>query len=166
MPDRDREEGHDSKLRKISDLLSERKRDDYESLRRRLTKASELFHELVVERLCEPLNTHLASLPAESLEQKQEVSRIVNRDLRAIGLTLRCPVTGEPAILRARPGLGQPGGRFQFELTGPEAERRVTRSSSKLFTLELMGRPVDAPPSHDESWTGRSRKGGEGKQER
>ena len=117
------------------------KRRDYETAKAELAQASALCHEFVAAHFEPILNAHVATMPARTLEEKQILAQHVNAEMRMLGVTLKTD-DGEAAILRARPGRGYTDGRFQLELVG--ANRTQMKSSSKLFPLQLMGRPVES----------------------
>lgn len=131
----------DAKLRRIEQLLGERKRDDYESLRDRLTEARELFHDMLAERFTEAFNAHLAAQPQATFREKQALTRDANADLRALGLAIRCPRTGEPADFHADVGHKPAEGRFMVALVSNDRDRKRTVSSQHLFQVELRGNP-------------------------
>jgi hypothetical protein len=84
------------------------------------------------------LNAAAASMPLATYEEKKSLAKWVNAELRELGLTIRCPKTGEPAILRGGPG-GVPGvGRFHLEITDKAGNRHRTVTSSVLPPLALM----------------------------
>lgn len=138
--------GIDAKLRRIEQLLGERKRDDYKSLRARLTEARELFHDMLAERFTEAFNAHLAAQPQGTLQEKRSLARHANAELRNLGLAVKCPKTGEPAVFYGDPGHMPEEGRFQLGLASEEASRKRTFTSRTLFRVELMGRPVRREP--------------------
>lgn len=137
MPEKNRRD-IDAQLKRIGDLLAERKKDDYESLLKRLLEARTQFHDLLAERFTDPFNTHLALQPQGTLPQKQELARSSNEDLARLGLAIRCPKSGSPARLRGDRGYDSDRGRFQLCLLGNSNFRR-TYSSNELFRLELIG---------------------------
>lgn len=156
MPEEDRE-GIEAQLKRIGDLCAERKRDDYESLHARLMEAREQFHELLAGRLAQAFNKHLASLPQDTLQEKRDLARHANADLRHLGLAVKCPKTGEPAMFYGDPGHIPDKGRFQLGLVSEEAARKRTFTSQTLFQVELMGRPVRREPLAE--WAERAARG-------
>lgn len=135
--------GIDEKLRRIEQLVSERQREDYESLRARLIEARDLFHDLLAERFTEPFNAHLAAQPSATLQEKQALARAANTDLRSLSLAIRCPKTAQPAILLADPGYRSSAGRFQITLIADATSRARTSSSVALPHADLMPRPPE-----------------------
>lgn len=141
------------KMARIAELVAERTRDDYDSLRNRLEKARELFDAVLADRFVAAFNAHLRDLPSQTLEQKQHIANTANADLRKLNLTIRCPKTGRPALLRGDPGYNRDCGRFQLYLLG-ESGRGRTCSSTDLFDLKLMGSPASSTvrPVKISSW--------------
>lgn len=58
------------------------------------------FHRELASALQDSLNTHLASLPQDSPDERKELTAWLNLHLRQVGLAVRCPVTGLPARLQ------------------------------------------------------------------
>lgn len=110
----------------------------YVDIRSTLTRLDDTFRSEVGQTLEAPLNAHARSLPHETYEDKKELAKWVNAELRRFGLAIRCPKTGRPAHLVGNAG-GQPGvGRFQLEIFEPTGERRQTVSSVQMPNLELI----------------------------
>ncbi|MDL1904525.1 hypothetical protein FBT69_06900 [Synechococcales cyanobacterium CNB] len=148
--------GIDAKLRRIEQLFAERKRDDYESLRARLTEARELFHDALAERFAAAFNAHLAAQPHETLAEKRDLTREANADLRALGLAVRCPRTGEPAMLQTDSGYRPEAGRFQLLLLR-SGEQFKSKTSTSLFRVDLMAYP-NRREGAAEYWAERARR--------
>ena len=93
------------------------------------------------------LNAHLLSFPHETYAEKQEIASWVNEELRRLGLAIRCPKTGEPAILVAdvQGGVDSPS-RFRLEITDKDGRRARTFSSRNLPELELREDTVRPEP--------------------
>ena len=140
MPRKDK---HDigAALERIKALLEREQPSDYQSVRKRLRKAVELFHDAVAQRFEPALNDYAATLafPQDDLAAKQALARHVSAEMRALGVGLRT-ADGKIATLRAMPNNNQPSGRFVIEEIGEE--RRKVKTSSSLPRLELVGRPA------------------------
>lgn len=134
------------RMGRITELMTNGQDDNYASFAGRLRKARQLFHQLVAEQLAEPLNEQLRSTPHDSLEQKQQLARWTNAELRALGVAIRCPKTGEAAMLHAHSGNHPKRGRFQIGLIEVDSGRKKTVSSPELLTLELMAHPMRREP--------------------
>jgi hypothetical protein len=93
---------------------------------------------LLIERFEPAFNAQLASMPQATREEKKELCRWANAELRSLGLAIRCPKTGHAAILHTDLGYRPEAGCFQLELTGQEHGRRRTRTFVSLIPLELM----------------------------
>ena len=109
----------------------------------RVTELRTAFHRFLAEQLQSRLNAHLKTVPQESYQEKQALASQVNRELRELGLSIRCPRTGLPAILIAdvrEPSEGS--SRFRLEVATAEGGRRRTYTAATLPDLELM---VDNP---------------------
>ncbi|MFO0901190.1 MAG: hypothetical protein U0836_27505 [Pirellulales bacterium] len=120
--------------------------NDYESTMRGLRAARQLFHEFAAARLEPALNRAAAQRPQATLPDKQDLARWINGELRSLGIAVRCPRTGQPALLRGDPGHRQPAGRFQIQLISAEEARRRTSSFATLEPLQLCGNPERREP--------------------
>lgn len=103
-----------------------------------LRNARQLFHEQVAIQVAPLLNKYLEKVPKSTLQEKQELAKWVNAELRSLGLAVRCPKTGQAAMLRADPGHDEEHGRFQIALISNDLARKRTVSSPELFQLDLM----------------------------
>ncbi len=84
------------------------------------------------------LNAHAATLPQQTYEDKKTLAKWVNAELRELGLTIRCPRTGQPALLRGHPGGVAGVGRFHLEITDSAGVQRRTVTSVTLPELQLQ----------------------------
>jgi HEAT repeat protein len=92
------------------------------------------------QRLTPLLNTHLRRAPQDTYIEKQAIASWVNAELRALGLAIRCPKTGRPAILIAdiRSG-GAETSRFRLEVVNENGRReRTFTTAHNLPELELI----------------------------
>lgn len=93
-----------------------------------------------VAALLQPaLQEQADSMEIDTYAQKQAVSVWVNSQLRELGLALRCPQTGRPAILVAdlRDAETQ-SSRFRFVIRDSKGRQTKTISSKQLPEMELM----------------------------
>ena len=93
---------------------------------------------------------YVATLPCETLEQKQVVAKFVNYELSSLGLSLRCPSTGQSALLVADAGPKPVAGRFVFEICLTNGHRTRRAPSDHLPELELM--PYDGSRDVKINW--------------
>ncbi len=89
------------------------------------------------------LNAHLRSMPHETYGEKQALATWVNHELHnELGLAIRCPRTGRPAILIADTRDGKDvQGRFRLEVHDERGRKARTYTASALPDLELMADP-------------------------
>lgn len=88
-------------------------------------------------------NAYLKTLPQETYEQKHALASWVNHVLRVLDLALRCPRTGEPAILVAEDkDKSHPNSRFRFQGKGTKGKNLKTCPSVQLPDLQLIPAPV------------------------
>lgn len=129
-------------LEAIEALITADDAKDYRAVMQRMLSAREKFHYLLAESLCEAFNANVALMPQKTLAEKQALTRRANLDLRMLGLAIRCPKTGEPAMLLADQGYDSETGRFQLRLVQGAQQHRVTVSSRLLPRLDLMEAPL------------------------
>ena len=85
------------------------------------------------------LRQQAEAMPCDSYANKQEVAVWVNSQTRELGLTLRCPNTGRPAILTADVRDAATGSsRFRFVIRDERGRQTKTVSSATLPELVLM----------------------------
>ena len=112
---------------------------DYEGRYQALkTFQNEIRTEVAV--LLQPvLQEQAAAMPIDTYAEKQHVSTWVNSQLRELGLAIRCPHTGRPAILVAdlRDAETQ-SSRFRYAIRDERGRQTKTVSSKQLPDLELM----------------------------
>jgi hypothetical protein len=115
-----------------------------------LNSARELrtaFHVSAASFLQKPFNVHLQSMPHETYEQKQAMASWANSQLRQLGLAIKCPKTGKPAILLADiKDANAVAGRFRLETRDDSGKRVRTLSSRVLPKFELMEDQVREEP--------------------
>jgi hypothetical protein len=97
---------------------------------------------ILAETLAPVLNAQLQSLPQETYEQKRSLASWTNHELHQLGLTIKCPRTGKPAILLADlRSQDDDTGRFRLEVRGDGSRRVRTYCGAELPDLELMEEP-------------------------
>lgn len=112
-------------------------RVDFAALRQQMTESFDRNREQIAAELEQPLNDEVSHRAHESYEQKKELAKWVNAELRRFGLAIKCPKTGRPAILIGH-ATGVPGvGRFHIEVLGEEGVAKRTYTGVQLPKLEL-----------------------------
>ena len=91
----------------------------------------------IAKLLAPLLNDQLRELPQQTYEQKKELCRWVNAELRNLGLAVLCPKTGLPAMMHAAPGNHPELGRFEIQLSGSTSQRKRTRFFPELIPIQL-----------------------------
>jgi hypothetical protein len=101
-------------------------------------KSRRFAHEKA-SRLQHDLNLEARSMPHETYADKQALAAWVNEHLHGIGLALKCPKTGRPALLVAdvKDKKGDIS-RFRFEITDERGRKKRTYTSRTLPELELI----------------------------
>jgi len=128
----------DERIQRIVQLFKEAKSGSYSTVASRLREVRELVHEEIAERLSKPLNEHLAQIPHATLHEKQDLARFANAEMRCLGVAIRCPKTGLPAMLHANSGHDATKGRFQFSVIDHKPHPTRTVTSQTLPMLVLM----------------------------
>lgn len=131
----------DREIRRIVKLLERSRFRDYDDVAKWRNELQANVRSLVARRMAPALNEKLAELPHATLAEKQTLCRWLNEELYSSGLAIRCPKTGQPALVHGDPGGGE-GGRFQLELMGKDSGHKRTVSSVRLFPIEIMDHPI------------------------
>jgi hypothetical protein len=99
----------------------------YEVLAERLEEANRRFGEELAARLLPALKEEMRSedRPHETYEQKIELVRWVNAELRRFNLAFRHPRTGKPAALKAQPGYHPDIGYFELRAKDADGRHRT-----------------------------------------
>lgn len=116
-------------------------RETYKLGRARLLAARELFHEELASQLEPLLNRELANRPQATLQEKQDIARFTNAELRSMGLAITCPKTIRACVMHVDKGYRSDEGRFQLELVGKNSSRKRTVNSLALPYLTLTPYP-------------------------
>ncbi len=106
---------------------------------------TQAFRDRMAEVLQPRLKSHLTSMPADSLEEKRNLATWVNGELHKLGMTIRCPKTGRPAVLYADFQDAEHETVTRFRTTTSSADSRGSRRttvSQDLPTLDIMPTPV------------------------
>lgn len=104
-------------------------------------RLGDLVKEHIAALIGPTLNAELRTRNQRTYEEKKAICRWTNGVLRELGLSIRCPKTGHPAILTAAPTHKAGEGRFRLK-TGYELGREhSTESHNELWALELMPDP-------------------------
>lgn len=117
---------------KIGDLSG-----DYAARRGALTALHDVTRSTIANALEPALNEQAAAMPHATYEEKKDLAKWINAELRRFGLAIKCPKTGRPAILIGH-ATGVPGvGRFHIEVLGEEGVAKRTYTGVQLPKLEL-----------------------------
>ena len=89
---------------------------EYPAAHQHLVELNRQYHHAIAAALQPKLNRYLEAQPQDTLADKQRIATSVNSDLRELGLTIRCPTDGSPAILVADIQSGARAEYFAFSL--------------------------------------------------
>lgn len=135
---RDEPRNMESLLGELGAAMTPRVGEQYQEVRDRLRRASEAFHNLLAAELSGPFNAHFREAPKATLDEKRELARQSNADLRQLGVAIKCPKTGLPAFLGADGSRNEDRGRFQLCMKR-DGKKRLTLTRARAFEVELMG---------------------------
>ncbi len=125
----------------------------YEEVQAAASAATQAVREEVASALASPLNERAAQMPQATYEEKKELAKWVNAQLRPFGLAVRCPATGRPAILHAGVGGDRAVGTFRFDTMAHDGRREQRSWSTRLPQLEPIVDTSEQTPRR----TGRGR---------
>lgn len=133
------QESNASEEQRCKDLIGELPAD-YLKAAGAAMRMRHTFHRQLSAEIESRLNRYLKSQPQESLEEKRELASWVNAQLRHLGLTIRCPKTGNPATLIADFKNSQESHISRFRIQGKDEYGKRVRSSlsDNVPDLELM----------------------------
>jgi hypothetical protein len=132
-------ENIESEWRRLTQQLLATLPRDYQSCRRTLAALSHAFRNELAEAFEGHLNTYIQTLPQQTYQERKVIASFVNEELRELGLAIKCPRSGRPAILIADVKNSTDGtGRFRLESRNDGGHKYRTRTSSKLFALNLI----------------------------
>lgn len=135
-------------------LKKAEKDSPYQKISRTAHELRERFHRSLVAVMEGPLNREIQKRKQENCEEKQDLLRWLNPELRSLGLAIKCPKTGRPGMLQV--DSGYPGGRFVLELLDRTAGKRRSFSSvDELPEFEFCPHPVRREPL-SEYWAKRA----------
>ena len=106
------------------------------------------FKRQIIARLLPPLKEEMQRMPHESYEQKKEIVRFVNSNLRRLDLAVKSPKTGLPATFRPFPGNHPEVGSFQLRSEDADG-REKTFTTPDLATLLDNFELVEAAPRRE-----------------
>lgn len=124
--------------RRVLELLAATEPTEYPAFFDHLLALAVAVREELAARLSSRLAAQVRAMPHETYAEKQELAKWVNGQLRQLGLAVRCPKTGRPAILLADHGPDPEKGRFQVQTVH---DRKRTLSSVGL--PEFIPMPAD-----------------------
>jgi hypothetical protein len=125
--------------RHLDALLASLPKDaPYEMKAEKLAGLSHEVRQRIAAELGPALNIKAQALPHDTYDEKKELARWVNDQLRRFDLAIKCPKTGQPSLLLVMTGDHPAIGRFVIEHKTPEGKRVRPVTSTKLPHLELM----------------------------
>jgi hypothetical protein len=129
----------DPTIEKLIKSLFDRLPDSYSDRYAKVRSIRRQFHAELADALTATLNEHVVGLPQDTPEERQEMAAWINQQLRDIGLAVKCPATGQPAVLvvdrqdRQHPEIT----RFRFSVRAPDGKQSHTAARRNLGELVL-----------------------------
>ena len=112
--------------------------EDYETRRCLLEQLSDISRSVIAAALEPSLNKYAATVPHETYDEKKELAKWINAELRRFGLAIKSPDTGSPCLIVATTGRNPAVGRFVLDYTDEFGKRHHPLSSGTLPHLEVM----------------------------
>ncbi|MCK6484484.1 MAG: hypothetical protein HUU22_02225 [Phycisphaerae bacterium] len=150
MPGDKKENDQFERVRRAIRAVLAESSSSYDSLRGQLLRLNDLVRSETGAALQPALNERMQRMPHATYEEKKELAKWINGELREFGLACRCPKTGHATSLQANPGHDERVGRFRFDRIDESDRRTSTFTTTELPTLELR-------PSRSHSAPGLSR---------
>ncbi len=107
--------------------------EDYEHRKRYVQSMFNGIRLWAANYLSESFNHQLKNRAQNTVEEKHDLCRFVNRELREFGLAVCCPKSGLPATIRYCSSGRKGGGLFGYECVFENGNSKSIRSYSKLL---------------------------------
>jgi hypothetical protein len=150
----------DERTRHLDALLATVPRDvPYEEQAEEAAKLNRAFRERLAERLAPALNARIRTMPHETHDQKKELAKRANIELRRFNLAIKHPKTDKPCYLVTDKGNHPEIGRFMLRSEGVDG-RAETFSTPHLEALLEVMKLMDAPQREEglSNWADKARK--------
>ena len=119
-----------------------------------LEAVNQAYRQEFANQFAQTLNPRIQAMPHDTYDEKKDLARQVNEELRRFDLAIKGP-TGQPSVLIAVPGHppNEDVGRMLLEYKSPEGKRSRTQLPPELPIFELM----DAAPRREalREWRGK-----------
>jgi carbon storage regulator len=137
--------------------------DGYDDRAKELAAVNAAIRRELAEKLAPALKAKMQAMPHGTYDQKVELVREVNAELRQLDLAIKHPKTGQAAILKANTGNHPKIGSFELGSKDPEGGRKTFTTpdlATLLDKLELMDAPARREPLAEwQDKVGRKRRG-------
>ncbi len=113
--------------------------DEYPASYQEISRMRHQFLAEISIALEQSLNAHFQHLPQQTLAEKQQIASKVNEDLHLLNLCVRCPATGNSAILVADfRDDEEKTSRFRFQIVEPSGRQLRKAAAQHLPALKLQ----------------------------
>ena len=135
-------------LKSLIELLTRAPADNYDQLFVEAQEALSLVRKEVITRLERGINNELGSIatsPSDFGEKKQRIEELRDQ-LKSLGISVRCPKTGQASHLYAiPPSASNSSGQFWVKPQGSSNPSVCRSALAELLPLEL----IDTPPRRE-----------------
>jgi hypothetical protein len=132
------EDPNTTRIRELIRQLHPKDSQPYEVMSKRAKFLIRAVQEEIAKLVQEPLNAAIEKMPHATYEEKKNLSMWINRELRSLGLSIRCSLSGQPCMIYANTGRNPLTGRFRYYYTDNNGRPHTTVASVSLPTLELI----------------------------
>ncbi|MGD9790596.1 MAG: hypothetical protein AB7Q00_12655 [Phycisphaerales bacterium] len=112
--------------------------NDYENRRNALVEIHDLVRERLAKSLEPALNAEAANRAHSTYEEKKDLAKWINAELRRMGLAIKDPKMNIPVLLVGNTGANPAKGRFVLDRRTDDGKRIQSTASVELPRLELM----------------------------
>ncbi len=112
--------------------------EDFAGRAAALAEVADAFRREIADRLTPTLNAHLGGATPEDSTEKKKLDAEVMEKLDALGLAIRCPITGEPSSLTGQQDSKNPKGRHSIVPKGRNRPSISRTNLADLLPLELV----------------------------
>jgi hypothetical protein len=123
--------------RELNDIVQDLPAN-YSAQREKLLNLTDAVRIGVAKILGPLLNSHIATLPQATYEEKKTLAKWINSELRSFGLAIRLPGCEYPCCVVATTGRNPSVGRFALDYTDEHGRQHHPRSCNTVPPLELM----------------------------
>lgn len=113
---------------------------DFDAMLKQLTVTRNWFHDQLAQQLQAPLNNFAATMQTGSAAEKSYAASTINGIVKSLGLAVRCPITGRPALLVSdtQDSTHRSLSRFRFETRNEDGTAKRSGACRNMPQLVLV----------------------------